>query len=180
MSDIYIQDLLRKKEYWIRKQLLHVEQNPPLQINLEDEVLLFGEIYSIDTEEAEELRLYLEKLKKPNPNNILKCYDNFYKSYGEKYLIPRVEYFSSIMNLSYSEIKFKKMKSRWGSCSSKGVITLNTQLMRINKKLIDYIVVHELAHLTHMNHSKKFHSLVDMYMPDAKRLNKELKAIHLF
>ena len=121
----------------------------------------------------------MNKVKVPNKNNILKCYDNFYKFYAKKYLIPRVDYFSDIMNLNYSEIKFRKMKSRWGSCSSKGVITLNSQLIKINKELVDYIIVHELAHLTHMNHSKKFHLLVNQYLPDSKILNQKLKTIHL-
>ncbi|MCF6310366.1 MAG: M48 family metallopeptidase [Sulfurimonas sp.] len=179
VSDDYIQDLLSKKELWVRKQLLHVEQNPPIQIDLEDEVLLFGEVHSIDIDEAKVLRTYLDKVKISNTNNILKCYDNFYKLYAKEYLIPRVNYFSNIMNLNYSEIKFRKMKSRWGSCSSTGVITLNSQLIKINKELIDYIIVHELAHLTHMNHSKKFHSLVNQYIPNSKILNKKLKTIHL-
>ncbi|QOY53452.1 M48 family metallopeptidase [Candidatus Sulfurimonas baltica] len=179
VSDRFIQNLLSKKELWIRKQLLHVSQNKPLQINLEDEVLLFGEVYSIDAQEAKELRCYLEKLKKPDEKNVIKCYDNFYKLYASQYIVPKVEQFSKLMNLDYEEIKFKKMRSRWGSCSSKRVITLNTQLIKIDKELIDYIIVHELAHLTHMNHSRKFHDLVDMYISNAKDLNKRLKAIHL-
>lgn len=164
---------------WIRKQLLHVQANQAVEINLEDEVLLFGEVYSIDIHEAKKLRSYIDKLRVINKTNIQKCYDNFYKSYAQEYLTPRVEHFSNIMKLNYSEIKFRKMKSRWGSCSSKGVITLNTQLIKIDKELIDYIVVHELAHLTHMNHSKKFHNLVESYIPNHKELNKRLKAIHL-
>ncbi|QOY55869.1 M48 family metallopeptidase [Candidatus Sulfurimonas marisnigri] len=179
VSDIFIQNLLNKKEVWIRKQLLQVEHNQPLEINLEDEVLMFGEVYSIDSTEATELRRFLEKLKKPDEKNILKCYDNFYKLYASQYIVPKVEQFSKLMNLNYEEIKFKKMKSRWGSCSSKRVITLNTQLIKIDKELIDYIIVHELAHLTHMNHSRKFHDLVDIYISNAKELNKRLKAIHL-
>ncbi len=133
----------------------------------------------MDTDEAKELRGYLYKMKISNQNNILKCYGKFYKFYAKKYLIPRVNHFSNIMDLNYEEIKFRKMKSRWGSCSSVGVITLNTELLKINKELIDYIIVHELAHLTHMNHSKKFHSLVDQYIPDSKMLNQKLKTIHL-
>lgn len=179
VSEGYITELLTQKEFWIRKQLLHVEKNPPLLINLEDEVMLFGDVYSIDVDEAKELREYLDRLKISSQKNILKCYDDFYRSYAVEYLIPRIEYFSSLMGLSYSEIKFRKMKSRWGSCSSKGVITLNTQLIKIDKELIDYIVVHELAHLRHMNHSKQFHDLVAQYMPDAKHLNKKLKDINL-
>ena len=66
VSRFYIEELLNKKEGWIRKQLLKQEQNPPIQINLEDEVLLFGEIYSIDADEATELRVLLNRLRKPN------------------------------------------------------------------------------------------------------------------
>ncbi len=179
VSNEYIKELLRQKELWIRKQLLHVEKNPPILVNLEDEVMLFGDIYSVDVEEAKELREYLGRIKISSEKNILKCYDDFYKSYAIKYLIPRVDHFSNIMGLDYTEIKFRKMKSRWGSCSSNGVITLNTHLIKIDKELIDYIVVHELAHLRHMNHSKKFHDLVEQYMPDSKDLNRKLKDINL-
>ena len=171
--------MLNKKESWIKKQLYKLEQNPPVIVNLEDEVLLFGDIYSIDTPEATKLRDSLEKLKTTNQINILRCYDNFYKSYAKEYLTQRAISLSETMNLEYSELKFRKMKSRWGSCSSKKVITFNTKLMKLNKELIDYIIVHELSHLVHMNHSKKFHSLVNLYMPDSKNLDKELKTVNL-
>lgn len=177
VSNDYIQNLLTKKELWIRKQLQIVEKNPPLRVNIQDEVLLFGEIFSIDIEEAKELRNYLKKIDISNIDNISKCYDKFYKTYAKNYLIPRVEHYSRIMELDFSEIKFRKMRSRWGSCSSKGVITLNSELIKIDKRLIDFIVVHELAHLVHMNHSKRFHSLVEHYMPNAKALNQELKGV---
>ena len=179
VSDSFIQNLLSKKELWIRKNLQEVHNNPALKINLEDELILFGEIYSIDVEEAKELRLLLEKTKKTDEKSVIKCYDSFYKIYSIQYIITKVEYFANIMNLKYKEIKFRKMKSRWGSCSSQGVITFNTQLMKIDKELIEYIIVHELAHLTHMNHSKKFHDLVSEYISDAKKLHKKVKAINL-
>ena len=83
------------------------------------------------------------------------------------------------MGLDYSEIKYRKMKSRWGSCSSKRVLTFNTELIKINKELIDYVIVHELAHIKHMNHSKQFHALVEKYLPLSKRLRKELKNIKI-
>ncbi|MDD5400163.1 MAG: SprT family zinc-dependent metalloprotease [Sulfurimonas sp.] len=180
VSNEYIQKLLTEKEPWIRKQLQAVEKNPLKKVNIQDEVVLFGEIFSIDIGEAKELREYLKSVAVSNIDNISKCYDKFYKNYAQSYITPRVEYYSNIMNLSYSEIKFRKMRSRWGSCSSRGVITLNTGLIKIDKRLIDFIVVHELAHLAHMNHSKRFHSLVEQYMPDAKVLNRELKRFSLF
>ena len=58
------------------------------------------------------------------------------------------------------------MKSQWGSCSSKGVIALNTHLIRVPVNLIEYVVLHELCHLRHHDHSRRFHALMSMHMPD--------------
>ncbi|WP_188093699.1 M48 family metallopeptidase [Sulfurimonas xiamenensis] len=175
VSKKYIQNLLISREEWIRKQLKIVEKNSQIRVNLQDEVLLFGKIFSIDTDKAKELRTYLKKIDTTKIDNILRCYDEFYKFYAQNYIVPRVEYYSKIMDLTYSDIKFRKMRSRWGSCSSKGIITFNTELIKVEEKLIDYVVVHELAHLKHMNHSKKFHSLVNQYIPDSYELNQKLK-----
>lgn len=154
VSESYIENLLSKKEPWIRKQLKIVEENPPKTHNLQDEVLLFGELFSIDSNEASELREYLKKIDISKIDAILKCYDVFYKNYAKNYLAQRAEHYAKEMALSYNSIKFRKMRSRWGSCSSSGNITFNTELMKIDKRLIDFVVVHELAHLVHMNHSK--------------------------
>jgi predicted metal-dependent hydrolase len=175
----FITNLLTQKEAWIRGHLLKIASNQPEIVNLEDELLLFGDIYSIDIEEAKELREFLCRLKILNQKNILSCYDSFYKFYAKQYLIPRVEYFSRVMNLDYQEIKLRKMRSRWGSCSSKKVITLNIELIKIKKELIDYVIVHELSHLVHMNHSKNFHNLVQIYLVNSNSMRKELKNIHL-
>ncbi|MEA1955724.1 MAG: SprT family zinc-dependent metalloprotease [Campylobacterota bacterium] len=179
VSQRFITNLLSEKEQWIKKQLLVVEKNKPLRVNLEDEVLLFGEIYSIDHQEFEYLKDSLKRLRIPNEINILKCYNNFYKIYAQTYLTSRLEYFSIKMGVRYSGIKYKKLKRRWGSCDSKKVITLNTQLLKIEKELIDYVVVHELAHLVYMNHSKDFHNLVECYISDEKLRRKRLREINL-
>ena len=142
-------------------------------------MLLFGEIYSIDTQEASLLREKLERIRTTSPQNILKCYDTFYKECADKFIRLRAVHFSELMGLEYSDIKLRKMKSRWGSCNSKKVLTFNTELIKVKKELIDYVVVHELAHIKHMNHSRKFHDLVDKYLPDSKRYRKELKNIKI-
>ena len=180
VSQRYIDNLLADRENWIRKQIYKIEQNPPPKVNIEDEVLLFGEVYSIDIDEARELRGFLEKLKINSDANVLKCYDRFYKIHAKNYITPRVEYFSKVMNLNFQELKFRKMKSRWGSCSSRGIITLNSELIKVKKELIDYVVVHELAHLKHMNHSKRFHDLVESHLQNSKELRRELKKIRIF
>ena len=66
------------------------------------------------------------------------------------------------------------MKSQWGSCSTRGLVSLNTHLVRTPVRLIEYVVLHELCHLKHPNHSRRFHALVSQYMPDWGIRSKEL------
>jgi len=172
----YLMEFLDSKEWWIQKHIQTIKENPPAEVNLEDEVLLFGELYSIDSPEVLYLRKKLHRTKKQDTKSILNLYDAFYKYLAKEYLTQRTEYFSKIMGLQYQELKFRKMKTRWGSCSSRGVITFNTELLKVPKELIDYVVVHELAHLEHMNHSKAFHSLVEIYLSNQKELRKQLKS----
>ena len=133
VSQSFINDLLQKKERWIRKQLQSIQDNPPLILNLDD----------INSKSSKD------------------------------FLKSRVEYYSKEMNLTYKELKYRKMSRRWGSCTSTKIITLNKKLAKTPLTCIDYVVVHELAHLVHMNHSKKFHQLVLRYYPSAE----EAKAI---
>ena len=100
--------------------------------------------------------------------------------YTREFLHERMEHFSSLMELSYTKLKFRKMKRQWGNCNSKREITLNSELLKVEKELIDYVVVHELAHLRFMNHSKAFHQLVEEFLPNSKEYRKELKTIRLY
>jgi hypothetical protein len=177
-SSLFLENLLKEKESWIRKSLLKLQKNRTKPLNLEDEVLLFGEYYSIDANEVQELKQKLSKVESGDSIKVLKCYDEFYKAKAKEHLSEVLQRYAQLMNLEFSELKFRKMKSRWGSCSSKRVITLNSELMKVKKELIEYVVVHELAHLVHMNHSKLFHTLVDEYIPNSKAKRKELKSIY--
>ena len=179
VSPGFAEQLLLEKEPWLRRQHQAILRNQAQIVNLEDEVLLFGEVISIDSELALFLQKKLLKLKFSNEESILKIYDSFYKHIAQEYLPQRVAYFSSLMNLSFKDIKHRKMRRRWGSCSATKILTFNTQLLKVQKELIDYVIVHELAHLKHMNHSKEFHLLVEHYLPNSKQLRQELKNIQL-
>lgn len=177
-----IVDILDAKELWIRKKTNDLKQFADPKIKLEDEVLLFGEIYSMDCIEVKDLKEKLLRVRLKSTKNVLKSYDDFYKDVSKIHIFSRLKYFSQLMNLSYLDVKFRKMKRRWGSCNSKKVLTFNIELMKINKELIDYVVVHELAHLKHMNHSRDFHALVESYLPSARSSIRKLKntKIHSF
>ncbi len=178
-SQRFVYKFLEDKKVWIAKQLEKNQKNRQMEVKLQDEVLLFGEIYSIDSHESLYLRKRLSKLAPTEESKITLAYNEFYKKCAQEYLPQRVEYFAAVMGLEYKKLKFRKMKRRWGSCNSKKEITLNTQLMKVKKEFIDYVVVHELAHLVHMNHSREFHALVDFYLQNSKNLRKKLREIRL-
>ncbi|MCF8379803.1 MAG: M48 family metallopeptidase [Bacteroidales bacterium] len=90
-------------------------------------------------------------------------------------LINRTRELARMHKFSIKEIRVKNMKSRWGSCSSKNNINLNLHLMRLPKHLSDYVILHELVHTVHHNHSQKFWDKLDTYVEDSKTLAKELK-----
>ena len=81
---------------------------------------------------------------------------------------PLIHLFAEREGRRPSAIKFVRVKSYWGQCSGTGVIKFNVELMRAPKECIEYIVIHELCHLVHHNHSPRFHKLVAKYMPDWK------------
>lgn len=85
-----------------------------------------------------------------------------------------VQKFSSELNVSVNKIYFKKMKSRWGSCSSRKNISVNIYLNYLPEKLIEYVIFHEIAHLVELNHSKKFWNIVSSKFEDYKNLENEL------
>lgn len=91
-------------------------------------------------------------------------------------IIPqRVEYYSSLMNLYPTSVKITKAKKQFGSCSGKNSLCFSCYLMQYPIEAIDYVVVHELAHIKHHNHSKNFYDLIHHYMPDYKKREKLLK-----
>lgn len=86
-----------------------------------------------------------------------------------------VKDYAKRLGVKASRVQFRDMRRKWGSCSSKGTITLNTRLTWLHADLAEYIVCHELAHLIELNHSKKFWAIVEQHMPDYKARLKELR-----
>ena len=91
------------------------------------------------------------------------------------YLKERTEYFSAIMGLEPTGVKITSAKKRFGSCSAKNSICYSWRLMLYPKEAIDYVVVHELAHIAHKNHGPQFYALIEKYLPDYKEREKLLR-----
>ena len=89
-------------------------------------------------------------------------------------LEPRVASIARAMGVNYSQVSIRRQRSRWGSCSARGTISLNCCLLFQRSEVVDYLIVHELVHRSHMNHSARFWQAVERHCPDWRPLDREL------
>ncbi len=94
---------------------------------------------------------------------------------AEEYIPERTKYIAYKNGFKFARIKIKDTKTRWGSCSSKGTISLNWRLIMAPVEVIDYVIIHELVHTVEMNHSKKFWEVVGRHFPNWKLCRDWLK-----
>jgi len=96
----------------------------------------------------------------------LEALETRYRKAARAQFESRVAYYHHITGGHYTSITVRDQKTRWGSCSSRGTLSFNYRLIFAPPVVLDYVVVHELCHLTHMNHSKDFWNMVAAVMPD--------------
>lgn len=101
--------------------------------------------------------------------------ESWLKSEAKKIISSRTEELAKEFNFEFKRIAIKSQRTRWGSCSSKGNLNFNWQLMLTSQKCLDYVIIHELAHTKQMNHSIHFWKLVEDCMNDYKVAIKELR-----
>lgn len=102
--------------------------------------------------------------------------DDWIKRRALVFYQQRAQWWANKMHLQFTDMKVKSLKSRWGSCSSRGSITLNSALLKAPLTIQDYVIVHELSHLVHMNHSEKFWQVVATYYPSHKQARAWLRS----
>ncbi|WP_212005893.1 M48 family metallopeptidase [Chitinophaga sp. HK235] len=106
--------------------------------------------------------------------DILKAFDEFFKIKAREKILPRLSVLCRRTLLIYETVQFRKMTSRWGSCSHKNNLTINFDIVKLPFALIDYILIHELCHTKVKNHSNVFWREVRKYLPDYKALDHKL------
>jgi len=187
-----VDEFVASREKWIIK---HLEQSTQqandrksFSLDYGDTVYLFGEPHVLKESEDkgwikhgftdclfDDEILYL----RPGltPEQIKQTCIRIYRTMAAGHCIPRTHELAKIMSVTPGNIRISNAKSRWGSCSSKGSINYPWRLMMADDDAIDYLIVHELAHLIEMNHSKKFWSIVERYIPDYRERQKRLKQL---
>jgi hypothetical protein len=101
--------------------------------------------------------------------------ESWLKLQADRKLAPQLERLASIHGFSFSEVSVRKQRSRWGSCSSRGTISLNLKLLFLPPLLVRYIMIHELCHTRHMNHSRRYWAEVARFDPDFALHDREMR-----
>jgi predicted metal-dependent hydrolase len=186
-----ISEKLHSKASWILKQqdffLSFHPITPPRKFISGETHLYLGKQYRLKLVVAEKESVKLQggnitiycKDKKNNAR-IEKLLKAWYKTKADQHfnklfdeLAPLAKSFSKTMPI----LKYRWMDKRWGSCSQKGVILLNSELIKVPKKCIEYVIIHELCHLAHLNHSAAFYKLLDKLSPYWRRIKDELERL---
>lgn len=101
--------------------------------------------------------------------------EKLYREKARERLTERMAYFAALMGVSYNRIAIRSSRTRWGSCSVRGNLSFHWKLILMPPQILDYVVVHELAHRKEMNHSRRFWDQVEQVLPDYKQRRTWLK-----
>lgn len=101
--------------------------------------------------------------------------ENHLRAQAKKFFHHRTRELAALMQTSYGRITIRAQKSRWGSCSRANNLNFNWRLIFFPSAIAEYVIIHELAHTVHHNHSKKFYAFVEKFCPDYKTLRKKLR-----
>lgn len=193
VNNEFIHDLVISRSRWILNKLNEFKnkesENPPILFVDGDKIPYLGNYYTLNVyKEKNTIKCSLifeeNKFIAKVPFNIssndqyIKLRElliNLYLTEGGKLIKERISIYSKKLNLYPESITLKEQKTSWGTCSSKGNIYINWKVLLAPLDILDYVLVHELCHLKHMNHSKEYWSLVGTIFPDYKEKRNYLK-----
>lgn len=183
-----IAEKVRQRGDWIMRQQRTLEQYlphlPPHRYISGETLRYLGRQYRLKVLEAEEERVKLVAgwLRVYTPDSaraeqVEALVQGWYRQQAQRVFPERLAALQprfAQLALPPVHLKIRRMKTRWGSCSTSGTVTLNLKLMQVPKRCIDYVIVHELCHLLEHNHSPAFYHLLDRTMPDWRERREEL------
>ncbi|EAR21218.1 predicted metal-dependent hydrolase [Nitrococcus mobilis Nb-231] len=180
-------EFVRRRRAWIMRQLEWVATYPPtraLQYTQGEHHRYIGEWVMLALRSGSPRqgqlvagRLLLTLRGSTDPTRVKRLLEQWYRDRASEIFAERLAYWSehpAYGGLGLPPLRLRRMSRRWGSCSSRGVITLNTGLVKRRLELIDYVVVHELCHLRVFDHSARFYALLDKVLPDWRRRHRAL------
>ena len=174
-----IQDFINEKENWINRKKRLIENQIKDVASNHNKLMYLGDLFPINVEQnaAKELFFTGEEFiaNSIEPDSLSLSIKKWYKNKFKEIALPRVAYFANKHNLMVNQVRIKNQKTMWGSCSSKNNINLNYLLLMAPMGVIDYVIVHELVHTIHRNHSTDFWDSVESIMPEFQEHKRWLK-----
>lgn len=175
--------LLKRKTNWIVEKLSEVKDIPAprkREFVSGESFPLLGKEYRLKVQKGQigparqEGDKFLANALNGEPHEIEQTVIDLYKAIAKEKLTERVRYFASKLVVEPKEIKIADFKGQWGSCTPDGVISFNWQIITAPSSVVDYVVVHELCHIKHPNHSKDFWRMVATQIPHYKGMRQAL------
>jgi len=175
-------DFIMKNQVWIADELNKVTINTKVRLYKDGEEFFYqGQVYT--------LKIYIGyndfafindsdntiNVKCNNSEDVKVILIKWYKAQASCYIKERANYYQNIIGVKPEKISIKNQKTLWGSCSSKKNLNFNIRLIMMPDYVIDYVIVHELCHLIHFNHSKEFWKKVEEIIPNYIEVRKYLK-----
>ena len=174
------------KESWIIEKLTlsqkRMEQRQAFTLNYNTAILFRGDLYPLKAKAGTRAGFDGECFYFPpnlNSNQLKEVCVQMYRRLGKIHFTDRVELYAGQMGVAPAGVKVSGAKTRWGSCSSRRSINFSWRLIMADDDVIDYVVVHELAHLIQMNHSSKFWRIVENILPDYRKRRLRLRELQV-
>lgn len=187
LSDYEIMNMVKKKGKWIFDKLSTMEEvttSSDQRFKEGSGIFYRGEEYHLriivdhkvkKTEITIHQNEIIITMNQNNPQLIPSILENWYKERVKELINNKIEFYNSIINRKIANIRIKNHKKRWGSCSNLGNLNFNWRIIMMPDEMSDYIIVHELCHLIHLNHSKEYWKSVENILPDYKEREKWIK-----
>jgi predicted metal-dependent hydrolase len=167
-----IREFVEKNSAWIQKKQAQVRTAvppPPKQYIPGETFLFLGKEVPLEIVKGQKIALELDthfKLAETALGNAERVFQHWYREQARQILSERARLFAERHNLHYQKIRIGSARTRWGSCSAKGVLSFSWRLILTPLEIVDYVVVHELVHTLVHNHSQRFWKQVEKILPD--------------
>ncbi len=139
----------------------------------------FNESIAATVVEFNHSRFKITTSGKNTQDDIHQALDHFFNEMAGEKITPRIEMWAEKTGLQYSLLHFRKLNNRWGSCTPRNHIVINTEAVKLPYSLIDYLIVHELCHIRHKDHSKVFWAEVGRYIRNWKELDGKMRGMRM-
>jgi len=187
-----IEKFLKSKEKWILKHYTRFQSIKAKEISREwngtEKVLLKGNEYSVFIHncQGDDIIVKFDGIKfqvqagtdlsgDDRKRSIEIALKKVFVKIARETINERLSFYSRIIGVTYNDVRIKEQKTRWGSCSKKGNLNFNWRIIMAPPWVTDYVIIHELCHLRFLDHSKRYWSMVESYMPDYKKARQWLK-----